>query len=240
GLVYSALLASYHAFASSSVTVTLLSSSFCMTWRLRMFRSMFRFSSSRVIPSRLSCACRSSSLAMLFSFLMPSMTSLMYSGRSLMPRSVARCTRSRSSIASCRMWALLSRRNFSTWSGPMRACWTAATWRASNSDWVTTSPFTLTITRSRISPRAAAAKRTRLRMGSALSRFMVHLGSGQEARDELLDLLVRLHRAEAGLDLAPRLLQRGLAGGLLLVQAQDVVPVGRLHRLADLAGGEGE
>src|SRR6185295_5193907 len=240
GLVYSALLASYHAFASSSVTVTLLSSSFCMTWRLRMLRSMLRLSSSRVIPSRLSWACRSSSLVMLFSFLMPSITSLMYSGRSLMPRSTARWTSSRSSIASCRMCALLSRRNFSTCSGPMRAACTAAIWRASNSDWVTTSPFTLTMTRSLISPRAAAATRTTLMRVSALSGFMIHLGPGHEARDELLDPCVHLLPPEAGPDLVPALLERRLARRLPGVEAQDVEAERGLHRLADLPGREPE
>src|SRR5262245_13597770 len=157
-----------------------------------------------------------------------------------MPRSDARCTRRRSSMASWRMWELFSRRNFSTWSLPIRASWTAAIWRASNSDWVTMSPFTLTITFSMISPRAAAPKRTRLRMVRGQRGFMVHLGSGHQARDELLDLRVRFLAPEAGADLVAALVERGPAGALPRVDAQHVVPEGGLHGVADPPLGEVE
>src|SRR5262249_14773369 len=107
----------------------------------------------------------------------------------------------------------------------MWACWTEAIWRPSKSDCVTMSPFTLTITRSSTSARAArassgsrpaarahAAARAagRRRLGCGLGRlggFMIHLGTGHQALDELVDTLVGLLAQQQRADLVPALLQ---------------------------------
>src|SRR5438876_2481780 len=130
-----------------------------------------------------------------------------------MPSSLAFCTRRRSSTASWRMRALLSRRNFSTWSSVVipAAC-TAATWRAWNSERVTMSPFTLATTRSTISAGAAAARASRLRVGRSFRDLMVHLGAGHHRPHEFTPGFVRLLAQDLGPDALARLVEGGLAG----------------------------
>src|SRR6185436_9091626 len=109
----------------------------------------------------------------------------------------------------------------------MRAACTAASWRASNSDCVMMSPFTLATTRSMISARveAESARRAAPTRAAPLRRtrtgdgFMIHLGPGHEGLDELTD---------------------GLARGHALVHPQHVVSQGTLHHIARLAGGQRE
>src|SRR6187399_149674 len=116
----------------------------------------------------------------------------------------------------------------------MRAACTAASWRASNSDWVTMSPFTLATTRSMISAReeaerertpaprrAATLRRTRTGDG-----FMIHLGPGHQALDELADARVRLLAQQLGPRRFPALRKAGLARGHALVHSQHVVSQG--------------
>src|SRR5262245_25091093 len=239
GFGYSvAFLASYSAFTSSSVTVTFGSTSRPRTMRRSMLRSTFLFRSSYDIPSRLSASWSASSLSMLFSFLIPSMTSFTTSGRSLRPASSARCERSRSSTASWRIRALFSRRKVSTRSGETRAFWAAATWRDWNSVRVTISPLTLATMRSRISARAGTATLRRTR--GRISRCMVHLCPGQEVRDELADLAIRLLMCEELADGALGLLERRAPLGLARLDPEDVEAEGSLHDVARSAGGKRE
>src|SRR4051812_3139599 len=103
----------------------------------------------------------------------------------------------------------------------MRAACTAASWRASNSDWVTMSPFTLATTRSTISARkeaettSAPAARRRAALGRMRTRdrFMIHLGPGHEAPDELADALVRLPAQEKAARRLPAFGQAGFTRG---------------------------
>src|SRR5262245_46262488 len=240
GFVYSVpFLASYSAFTSSSVTVTFVSTSRPRTIRRSMLRSTFLFRSSYDIPSRLSASWSASSPSMLFSFLMPSMTSFTTSGRSLSPASSARWESRRSSTASWRMRALFSRRKLSTRSGETRAFWAAATWRDWNSVRVTISPLTLATMRSRISARAETEKALRRTRGR-ISRCMVHLCPGQEVRDELADLPIRLLTCEELSDGALGLLERRAPLGLARLDPEDVEAEGRLHDVAGPSGGERE
>src|SRR6187399_2011561 len=114
----------------------------------------------------------------------------------------------------------------------MRAACTAASCRASNSDWVTMSPFTLATTRSMISAREEAERtraprprrRPALRRTRTRDRFMIHLGSGHEALDELADAGRGFLTEEVGARRLPALGQAGFARGESFVDAQDVVP----------------
>src|SRR5262245_6953774 len=207
---------------------------------------MLRFRSSRVIPSRASCACSSSSLPILFSFLMLSITSLMYSGRRRSPASSARCTSSSSSTASWRIFALFSRRNWGILSGSMRAAWAAASCRDWNSLWVMISPFTFAMTRSGISARAAATTKTppRRRLGrrtwDAECRRMIHLGPLEEGGHELAHLAIRLLPDEPGADAGLHLLEAHATCGLPGLDPQNMIPERGLDDLARRPRGEGE
>ena len=239
----SSFFASYSALASESVTATLPSTSRVRSCRLTIERSMLRFKSSSVIPSRVSWACSSSSLAILFSFLMLSITSLTYSGRRRSPASSARCTSSRSSTASCRIFELFSRRNCGTLSGSIRAAWAAASCRDWNSLWVMISPFTLAMTRSRISdrPGGAASERTRKRLerkpGNAECRRMIHLGPLKKGSDEIAHRAVRLLPDEARAYACLRFLEARGAGRLPGLDSQDMIPE---RARDDLARGPGD
>src|ERR1041385_2435961 len=113
----------------------------------------------------------------------------------------------------------------------MRAACTAASWRASNSDWVTISPFTLATRRSMISAREEAERaraparrrRTALRGKRTVDGFMLHLGPGHEAADEFADTAVRLPAEELGTGRRPALREAGLAGGHPLLHPQHVI-----------------
>src|SRR5688500_16873479 len=86
----------------------------------------------------------------------------------------------------------------------MRACCTAESCRASNSESVTTSPFTRAMTRSTISARspvAAAARLASRRKG--FDGFMVHLGPGPHGPDELADREVRFFPFQLRAGLGP-------------------------------------
>src|SRR5690349_11576161 len=124
----------------------------------------------------------------------------------------------------------------------MRAACTAATWRASNSDWVTMSPFTRTITRSSSSAPANGCSATRrLRLSrTGLGGFMVHLRAGEQARDEFALGALLLLLEEQGADAMAALLEIGGTRFGAGVDAQHVVPEGRRHHVARFAGGERE
>src|SRR5258708_904537 len=177
---------------------------------------------------------------MLFSFLIPSMTSFTYSGRRCRPASPARWTRSMSSMDSCRIRALFSRKNAPTLSGSTWAAWAAASWRDWNSDWVMISPFTLAMIRSRISAPTGAARSRLGRTRRTICRGMVHLCLGQELRHELADPLVRLLAGEEGADAPLGLFEALLVGRLPRLDPEDMIPQGRLHNLAHAPHGEGE
>src|SRR5262245_30062696 len=140
------------------------------------------------------------------------------------------------------MRALLSRRYRSTSLAPMRAFCTAATWRASNSDWVIMSPFTRTITRSTRSAYAIAPSGSaRLRLSrTGLSRFMVHLRAGHEARDEFALRALLLVRQEPRADAGTALFEVRIASGRTRVDAQHVLPEAGRHHVAGLAGRQRE
>src|SRR5688572_32944814 len=120
----------------------------------------------------------------------------------------------------------------------MRAAWMAATWRASNSDRVTMSPFTRATALSTISAPATLATSRLATIG--FHDFMIHPGPGHEVPDECADGLVRLLAEQRGPRGFAALLHRGLAGGRPLLDAQDVEPERALHDLARLAALEGE
>src|SRR6188508_363852 len=109
----------------------------------------------------------------------------------------------------------------------MRAACTAASCRASNSDWVTMSPFTLATTRSMISAREEAERARRpasraapLRRTRTGDGFMIHLGPGHQALDELADAHVGLLTQQLGPRRLPALRKVGLAGGHALLHPQ--------------------
>src|SRR6185436_6707654 len=130
----------------------------------------------------------------------------------------------------------------------MRAACTAASWRASNSDCVMMSPFTLATTRSMISAREEAERARRpaptraapLRRTRTGDGFIIHLGPGHEALDELTDALVRFPAEQLGPRRLPALRKVGLARGHALVHPQHVVSQRTLHHVARLAGGQRE
>src|SRR5215468_10779923 len=110
----------------------------------------------------------------------------------------------------------------------MWAACTAASWRASNSDWVTMSPFTLATSRSTISAleeadiaakAAATAHQTTLRRMRTGDGFMIHLGPGHEAPDELADTVVRLAAHQLRARRLPAFGQAGRARGHPLLHA---------------------
>src|SRR5262245_51811336 len=119
-------------------------------------------------------------------------------------------------MASCRIFALRSLRNAETSLAGIRAACTAASWRASNSDWVTISPLTLTITRSTTSARASTARKARLgrRRGPNRCRFIVHLGTGHQARDEFALAALRLLAGQLGANAPAAVLEGELPAGL--------------------------
>src|SRR5215217_3862507 len=112
----------------------------------------------------------------------------------------------------------------------MRACCTAATWRCSNSLWVTISPLTATMTRSSTSAGAESAAASRLgrKRARTLGRFMVHLGAGHEARDEITAGTRRARRLQPGADLWARLVQRQAARRRARLEPQHVMAEARL------------
>src|SRR5260221_191945 len=203
-------------------------------------RSMLRLRSSRVIPSRESCSWNWASFSILFSFLIPSIMSLMYSGRRCRPASSARCTSRMSSTASWRIFALFSRRNWATLSGSTRAAWAAASCRDWNSVWVMTSPLTLAMMRSRISAPAGAAPRRRRLGRRTCRRSMIHLRPGQEIVHELADVPVRFLTGQQGPDSALHFRKAGGARFLPGLHPKDMIPEAGGHDLAGAARGQGE
>src|SRR5256885_43708 len=130
----------------------------------------------------------------------------------------------------------------------MRAACTAASWRASNSDWVTMSPFTLATRRSMISAREEAeraraparARSTALRRKRTIDGFMIHLGPGHEAPDELADTAVRFPAEELRARRLPALGEAGLAGGHALLHPQHVIAERARHDVARFPGRQPE
>src|SRR5207237_3914481 len=130
----------------------------------------------------------------------------------------------------------------------MCAAWTEASWRDSNSDWVTMSPLTRAMMRSTISAREEAerarveAARRAARLGRTQARdgFMVHLGPGHQVPDELADALVRLPAQELGPRRLPALRGAGLPRGDALLHPQDVVAERALDHVARLPRGQRE
>src|SRR5450432_1723281 len=125
---------------------------------------------------------------------------------------------------------------------------TEASWRASNSDWVTMSPFTLATTRSMISARVDAewTRPARTRRRAALRRtcsrdgFIVHLGSGQEALNELAHTDVGLAAEDLRARGVPALRKAGRLGGEALVHPQHVISERARHDVTRLARGQAE
>src|SRR6187401_3451594 len=113
----------------------------------------------------------------------------------------------------------------------MRAACTAATWRDSNSDWVTMSPFTRTMTRSRSSaPARGCSARKRLRLSrTGLGGFMVHLRAGEQARDEFALGALLLLLEQQGADAMAALLEIGGVRRRAGVDAEHVVAEARRH-----------